>query len=74
WELVWQRLRHPEGTGLAQMPQYGEPLPSRNRPWLDRPTLLVDDAVLGLRVGLDLPAFDERVEAAHEWIVPEMSS
>ncbi|MCC3765741.1 hypothetical protein K3N28_22025 [Glycomyces sp. TRM65418] len=49
WELVWQRLAHPEGTGLRQMPLYGEPLPSRRRPWLERPTLLVDDTVLDAR-------------------------
>lgn len=49
WELVWQRLDSPEGTGLEPMAQYGEPRPSARRPWLGPPTLVVDDHVVEAR-------------------------
>jgi hypothetical protein len=49
WELVWQRLDSPEGTGLEPMREYGEPLPSPRRPWLEPPTLLVDDHLVEAR-------------------------
>ncbi|MEU6860741.1 hypothetical protein AB0B28_17930 [Glycomyces sp. NPDC046736] len=49
WEFVWQRLAHPEGTGQAQMRHYGEPQPSKHRPWLEAPTLVVDDVEVEAR-------------------------
>lgn len=49
WEFVWQRLAHPAGTGQVQMKHYGEPRPSKRRPWLDRPTLVIDDVEVEAR-------------------------
>jgi hypothetical protein len=49
WEIVWQRLASPEGTGQPQMMHYGEPRPSKRRPSLGPPTLVVDDVEVDAR-------------------------
>lgn len=67
WELVWQRLDSPEGTGLLEMDAYGEPVASKARPWIEPPTLLVDDHLVDARwarLCLPMPPGQRQIDIA----------